>query len=127
MQYVCKKDKINQVEIIWKCKYKATIMELEGLKDKYKEMEKEKKDVDRKFASIKEVYNETKIQSEQTKIKLKNLYCYKETYQEFIKALRSMKKTKIDSVLDKELRIKQLQARLKKRKNKWKECKKKTI
>ena len=102
-------------------------MELEELKDKYKEMEKEKKNVDRKFASIKELYNETKIQSEQTKTKLKNLYYYKETYQEFIKALRSMKNTKLDSVLDKELRIKQLQALLKKRKNKWKECKKKTI
>ena len=66
-------------------------------------MEKEKKDIERKYASIKEVYGQTKILLEQTKAKLKNLHQEKETSEEVIKALRSMTKTKIDSVSDKEL------------------------
>ena len=35
-------------------------------------MEKEKKDIQRKYASIKEVYEQPKILSKQTKTKLKN-------------------------------------------------------
>ena len=56
MQCVCKKDKVIQAKKIWESNYKTTIIELEELKDKHKEMEKEKKDVERKYASIKEVY-----------------------------------------------------------------------
>ena len=37
MQYICKKDKVNQEERIWESKYKVTVIELEELKDKYKE------------------------------------------------------------------------------------------
>ena len=78
-------------------------------------MEKEK-DVERKYASSKEVYEQTKILSEQTNIKLKNLHQEKETSEEVITALRSMTKTKIDSVPDKELQMKQLQTSLEKEK-----------
>ena len=74
MQYICKKDKVKQEERIWESKYKTTVIELEELKDRYKEMEKEKKDKERKYASIKEVYKQTGILSEQTKTKLKNLH-----------------------------------------------------
>ena len=70
MQYICKNNKVNQAERIRENKYKTKIIELEELKDNYKEMEKEKKDVERKYASIK-VYEQTKILSEQTKTKLK--------------------------------------------------------
>ena len=73
MQYICKKDKVNQEERIWESKYKTTAIELKKLKDRYKEMEKEKKYIERKYANIKEVYEQTKILSEQTKIKLKKL------------------------------------------------------
>ena len=55
---------------------------------------------------------ETRILSQQTKTKLKNLHQEKQTSEEVIKALKSMAKTKIDSVPDKELQIKQLQASL---------------
>ena len=65
-------------------------------------MEKEKRDVDRKYASRKEVYEQTKILPEQTKTKLKNINLEKETSEEVIKALRSMTKTKTDSLPDKE-------------------------
>ena len=41
MQYICKKDKVNQEERIWERKYKTTVLELEELKDRYKETEKE--------------------------------------------------------------------------------------
>ena len=68
-------------------------------------MEKEKTDVERKYVS-KKVYEQTKILSGQTHIKLKNLHQEKETLEKVIKALRSMTKTKIDSVPDKELQIK---------------------
>ena len=68
------------------------------------------------FSTIKEVYEQTKILSVQTKTKLKNLNQEKETPEEIIKALRSMTKTKKDSVPDKELQIKQLQASLEKEK-----------
>ena len=64
----------------------------------------------------KEVYEQTKVLPEQTKTKLKNLNQEKETSEEVIKALRSMTKTKIDSVSDKELQIKQLQTSLEKEK-----------
>ena len=60
MQYICKKDKVNQAERIWESKYKTTIKELEKLKDKYKEMEKEQ------------------ILPEQIKTKQKNLHQEKE-------------------------------------------------
>ena len=116
MQYICKKDKVNQEERIWESKYKTTVIELEELKDRYKGMEKEKKDIERKYASIKEVYEQIKVLSEQTKTKLKNLNQEKETSEEVIKALRSMTKTKIDSVPDKEMQIKQLQTSLEKEK-----------
>ena len=116
MQYICKKEKVNQEERIWDSKYKATVIEFEELRGRYKEMEKEKKDIERKYASIKEVYGQTKILLEQTKAKLKNLHQEKETSEEVIKALRSMTKTKIDSVPDKELQRKQLQTCLEKEK-----------
>ena len=79
-------------------------------------MEKEKKDIERKYVIIKEAYEQTKVLSEQTKEKLKNLHQEKETSEEVIKALRSMTKTKIDSVPDKEMQIKQLQTSLEKEK-----------
>ena len=79
-------------------------------------MEKEKKDIERKYVIIKEAYEQTKVLSEQTKEKLKNLHQEKETSEEVIKALRSMTKTKIDSVPDKELQIKRLQTNLEKEK-----------
>ena len=63
--------------------------------------------MERKYVSIKEAYEQTKILSDQTKTKLKNLHQEKETSEEVIKALRSMTKTKIESVPDKELQIKQ--------------------
>ena len=87
-------------------------------------MEKKKKDIESKYVNIKEAYELTEILSEQSKTKLKNLHQEKETSKEVIKALRSMTKTKIDRVPDKELQIKQVQ---KKRKNQWKECKKDTV
>ena len=77
-------------------------------------MEKEKKVIERKYACIKEVYEQTKVLWEQTKTKLKNLNQEKETSDEVIKALRSMTKTKIDNVPDKEIQIKQLQTTLEK-------------
>ena len=52
MQYIYKKDKVNQEERIWQSKYKTTVTELEELKDRYKEMEKENKNIGRKYASI---------------------------------------------------------------------------
>ena len=70
---------------------------------------KRKEDMERKYVSIKEAYEQTKILSDQTKTKLKNLHQEKETSEEVIKALRSMTKTKIESVPDKELLIKQSQ------------------
>ena len=91
MQYICKKDKLKQAERIWESKYKTTVIEFEELKDKYKEMEKEKIDMEWKYSIVKEV---TKILSEQTKAKLENLHQEKETSAEVIKALRSMTKTK---------------------------------
>ena len=109
MQYICKKDKVNQEERIWESKYKTTVLELEELKDRYKETEKENKDIEREYGSIKEVYKQTKILSEQTKTKLKNLHQEKETSEEVIT------KKKIDSVPDKELQIKQLQTSLEKK------------
>ena len=33
MQYICKKDKVNQEERIWERKYKTTVIELEELKE----------------------------------------------------------------------------------------------
>ena len=48
MQYICKYDKTIQEERIWESKYKIAITELEELKDKFKQMKKQKKDVDRK-------------------------------------------------------------------------------
>ena len=91
MQYICKKDKLKQAERIWESKYKTTVIEFEELKDKYKEMEKEKIDMEWKYSIVKEV---TKILSEQTKAKLENLHQEKEISEEVIKALRSMTKTK---------------------------------
>ena len=70
---------------------------------------KRKEDMERKYVSIKEAYEQTKILSDQTKTKLKNLHQEKQTSEEVIKALRSMTKTKIESVPDKELLIKQSQ------------------
>ena len=116
MQYICKKGTVNQEERISESKYKTTVIKLQELKDRQKEMEKEKKDIERKYASIKDVYKQTKVLSEQTKTKLKNLNQEKETSEEVIKALRSMTKTKIDSVPDKEMQIKQLQTSLAKEK-----------
>ena len=101
MQYIWKQDKTNQAERIWESKYKTTVIEIEGLKDKYKQMEKEKKNVERKCAIIKEAYGQTKTISEQTTTKLKHLHQEKETSEEVIKALKSMEKTKIDSVPNK--------------------------
>ena len=37
-------------------------------------MDEEKKDIERKYVSIKEVYEQTKILSEKIKAKLKNLH-----------------------------------------------------
>ena len=102
MEYICKKDKVNQKGRIWENKYKTTVIELEEMKNRYKEMEKQKKDIERKYASIKEVYEQTKILSEQTKTKLKILHQEKETSEEVIKALESMTKAKMDSFPDKE-------------------------
>ena len=78
-----------------------------------KQMEKEKKDV--KF-HYKKVYEHTKILSEQTKIKLKNLHQEMETMEAVIKPLKNMTKTKIDNVINKELQMKQLQTSLEKEK-----------
>ena len=116
MQYIYKKYKVNQAERIWKSKYKTKIIQLKKLKDKYKELEKGNKDVERKYAIMKEVYDQTEILSEQTKTKLKNHHQEKETSEVVIKALRSMTKTKIDSVHDKQLQIKHLQTSAEKRK-----------
>ena len=116
MQYIYKKYKVNQAERIWKSKYKTKIIQLKKLKDKYKEMEKGNKDVERKYAIMKEVYDQTEILSEQTKTKLKNHHQEKETSEVVIKALRSMTKTKIDSVHDKQLQIKHLQTSAEKEK-----------
>ena len=75
-------------------------------KDEEEICQHKRKDIKRKYASIKEIYKQTKVLSEQTKTKLKNLNQEKETSEEVIKALRSMTKTKIDSVPDKEMQIK---------------------
>ena len=99
MQYINKKNKVNQTEKIVERKCKTAVIELKELKN----------------ISIKQVYEQIKILSELTKIKLKNLHLEKETSEEVIKALRSMTKTKIDSVPDKEVQTKQFQKSLKKR------------
>lgn len=67
-------------------KHKATIVEHEELKDKYIEMKKEKKDIERKYSSMKKVYQHTKILSEQTKAKVKNLHQEKEISVEVLQA-----------------------------------------
>ena len=123
MQCVCKKDKVIQAKKIWESNYKTTIIELEELKDKHKEMEKEKKDVEGKYASIKEVYEQTKILSEQTKIKLKNHHQEKETSEEIIKALRKNKDRQCSKqkITDKTITDKF------RKKNQWKEWKKKAV
>lgn len=100
MKYLCKRDKINQTGGILENNYKTTITELDDLKGKYKEVEKEKKGVEKNYASLKEVCWQTKILSEQAKTNLKNIHQEKELSEEFIKALRSIIKTKIDSVSD---------------------------
>ena len=74
MQYIRKNNKVNQEERIWESKYKTIVTELQELKDRYKETKKEKKHIDGKCASIKEVYEQTNILSDQTKIKLENLH-----------------------------------------------------
>ena len=43
MEYICKKDKVNQQGRIWESKYKATVIKLEELKDRYKEMKNKRK------------------------------------------------------------------------------------
>ena len=35
MQYICKKDKVNQEQRIWESTYKTKIIELEELEDRY--------------------------------------------------------------------------------------------
>ena len=72
---------------------------------------KKKTGVEWKYVS-KNLYDQTKILIGQIHIKLKNLYLEKEILEKVIKALRSMIKTKIDSVPDKELQIKQLEISL---------------
>ena len=62
------------------------------------------KDVERKYASIKEAYEQTKTLSKQIKTKPKNISHGKETSERVIKALRRIIKTKIDSVPDKNCR-----------------------
>ena len=57
MQYICKKDKVNQEKRTWESKYKTTVIEFKELKDRYKEMQKEKKEIERKYAGIKELCN----------------------------------------------------------------------
>ena len=112
MQHICKLDKIIQAERIWETKHKTTT-EPEELNVKYKQTEKEKTGVEKKYVS-KKVYDQTKIIIGQIYIKLKNLYQEKEILEKVIKALRSMIKTKIDSVPEKELQIKQLEISLEK-------------
>ena len=112
MQCICKKDKINQEERILESKYKTAITELEQLKDNTKKQKQKNKDIERKYISIEEVNGQTKMLSDQTKTKAKNLYQEKETLKEVIKELGKMTKTKIDSVPEKELQIKQLQINL---------------
>ena len=51
MQYICKNNKASQEERIWVSKYKTTVIELQELKGRYKEMEKEKIDIERKHAN----------------------------------------------------------------------------
>ena len=104
-----------------------SVREFEKLKNRYEEIEKEKKDIERKYGSIKEVYQQTKILSEQTKTKLKNLHQEKETFEKVIKALRSMTKTKIYNVPDRENQTKQLQISLEKKKKLVEGCTKKTV
>ena len=55
MQYLCKRDKIKQTGGILENNYKTTITELDELKGKYKEVKKEKKGVEKNYASLKEV------------------------------------------------------------------------
>ena len=43
MEYICKKDKVNQQGRFWENKYKTTVIELEELKDRYKEMKNKRK------------------------------------------------------------------------------------
>ena len=57
MQYVCKKNKVNQEKRIWESKHKTTVIEFKKLKDRYKEIQKEKKEIERKYAGIKELCN----------------------------------------------------------------------
>ena len=56
MQYICKQDKINQAKKISESKYITTTTELEELKNIHKQVDKEKKNVERKYSSITEVY-----------------------------------------------------------------------
>ena len=106
--YICKNNKVNQEGRICECKYKTTVTELEERKDRYKETEKGKKDIEIKYASMKEANDLTKILSKESKTKLKSLRQEKETSKEVIKALRNMTKTKIDSAPDKDLQIMQI-------------------
>ena len=101
MQCICKKDKTNQEERILESKCKTAITELEQLKDNTKKQKQKNKDIERKYISIEEVNGQTKMLSDQTKTKAKNLYQEKETLKEVIKELGKMTKTKIDSVPEK--------------------------
>ena len=78
-------------------------------------MKKSKNGVARIYASIKEVYEQTEILSEQTKTALKNIHQEKETAEEAIKSLRSMARKKIDNVSDKKIGDKTITDKSKKR------------
>ena len=57
MQYICKNEKVSQEERIWEIKYKTTVIELQELKGRYKEVEKEKIDIERKHANKNKIKN----------------------------------------------------------------------
>lgn len=75
-------------------------------------MMKKKQKTERQYKHLREIHQQLKVMSEQTKVAMRNINSVKQTSKEVIKSLRRVKILKIDMVPDEELQIKQLKIRL---------------
>ena len=71
-------------------------------------MMKKKQKAEKQYKRLREIHQQLKVMSEQTKVAMRNINSVKQTSKEVIKSLRRVKILKIDMVPDKELQIKQL-------------------
>ena len=117
MQYICKQDKTIQEERIWESKYKIAITELGELKDKFKQMEKQKKDVENQTLIAKKKQRKEATEKAKKNKTKESLSGKGNIAKEVIKALGRMATTKIESFPNKKLLIKELQTSFKKDKN----------